>query len=191
MSTEALLTLVVHGTPGTAGSKSAFPIYTGRGDGRSFTGRVTVAEKDRDHTKANWRQAIITAALAQISCTCTEPDCHQLSPGYPLDEALVMSMIFTVAKPSGAPKTKVVYPVARPDLLKYARAAEDALKVAGVFKDDARVVEYARMAKVYPREDPDALDVPGLVVRVWRMADLRPGREMTEKVAAARAEGLF
>jgi crossover junction endodeoxyribonuclease RusA len=162
--TDPLLSIVVHGTPGTAGSKSGFPIYRGTGPDRHFTGRVAVAEKDRDGTKRNWRAAIVDAARAHLD--------HAGVGLYPLDEPLVIDMIFTVAKPAAAPKTKRTWPVARPDLLKYARATEDALTAAGVLKDDARVVEYGRLAKVYPREDGDALDTPGVTIRIWRITDL-------------------
>lgn len=168
--TEPLLRIVVHGTPGTAGSKSGFPIYRGSGPDRHFTGRVAVAEKDnKAGTKRNWRLAIVDAAQRATACNCGQVQCT--SP-YPLDEPLVIDMVFTVAKPAAAPKTKRTWPTARPDLLKYARATEDALTAAGVLKDDARVVEYGRLAKVYPREDGDALDTPGVLIRVWRLQDL-------------------
>ena len=35
-----------------------------------------------------------------------------------------------------------------------------------VWKDDAAVVEYRRLAKVYPGSDPDALDQPGALIRI-------------------------
>jgi crossover junction endodeoxyribonuclease RusA len=161
--TDPLLRIVVRGTPGTAGSKSGFPIYRGTGADRHFTGRVAVAEQDKSGTKRNWRQAIVHAAREQLD---------EATGLYPLDEPLVIDMIFTVAKPAAAPKTRRTWPVARPDLLKYARATEDALTAAGVLKDDARVVEYGRLAKVYPREDGDALDSPGVTIRIWRITDL-------------------
>jgi hypothetical protein len=169
--TAPVLRLVVHGTPGTAGSKSAFPIYKGSGPERHFTGRVAVAESP-SKTKTNWRTAIVDEVRRALACTCPAPDCTRLAPPFPLDEALVASIVFTVKKPGGAPKRARTWPTARPDLLKYARATEDALKDAGVFVDDARLVDYRRLAKVYPGEDPDALTVPGAVITMWRAADL-------------------
>lgn len=166
---EPLLRLVILGTPGTAGSKSAFPIYQGSGPQRRFTGRVTVTEQDSP-VKRNWRRAVIETAHAAI--THDPLNGGRLAHPYPLDEALVMAIVFTVAKPASAPKSRRTWPAARPDLLKYTRSTEDALKDAGVLKDDARIVEYTRLAKVYPREDPDALDVPGAVVQLWRMNDV-------------------
>lgn len=188
--TEPVLRLVVHGTPGTAGSKSAFPVYRGSGADRQWTGRINVGEKDRHGVKRNWRQAIIDQASDLIACACPDPTCTKLRDPFPLDEALTMSMVFTVAKPSSAPRTRRSWPIARPDLLKYARATEDALKNAGVLKDDARVVDYRRMAKVYPREDSEALDVPGVVICVWRMHDV-PGWQRDALTTTGPADTLF
>jgi hypothetical protein len=50
-------------------------------------------------------------------------------------------------------------------------STEDALTDAGVWEDDSRVVEYKRLAKVFPGEDVDALDVPGAVIRISRISD--------------------
>jgi hypothetical protein len=62
-----------------------------------------------------------------------------------------------------------------PDLSKLARSTEDAITEAGLWADDARVSEYARLAKVWPGCDPDALPVPGVVVVcVERRDDWRP-----------------
>ena len=166
--TAPLLRLIVHGTPGTAGSKSAFPLWRTRPDGSREFVRTLQVEKDAQKVKANWRLAIVDAAQRVIA----DPDTGRIQAPYPLDEALVASLVFTVKKPTAAPKSIRTWPLARPDLLKYARAAEDALQAAGVLKDDARVVEYGRLAKVYPHEDPDALDVPGVLIQLWRVADL-------------------
>jgi hypothetical protein len=53
-----------------------------------------------------------------------------------------------------------------PDLSKLARATEDALVDAGLLRDDARIVEYLRLAKVFPNEDPEALDAPGVRIAI-------------------------
>lgn len=163
--------LVIFGTPGTAGSKDAFPIYKGTGADRHFTGRVAVTEQ-KSKTKTSWRQAVLDEVRNQYACTCPDPDCTSLRQPFPLDEALTVSMVFTVKKPASAPKLTRTWPVARPDALKYARATEDHLTAAGVLKDDARVVDYRRLAKVFAGEDPDALAVPGAVVTVWRTVEL-------------------
>src|SRR5690606_41988758 len=60
-------------------------------------------------------------------------------------------------------------PAGAPDLSKLARSTEDALTSAGVWRDDARGVEYRRLAKVYVGSDPDALSAPAAVIRVYRL----------------------
>ncbi len=169
--------IIVYGVPSPGGSKTAMPIYAGRGPDRRFTGRINyvddgdLAKETRNRTMT-WRQAVVAAARDAIACRCPDPLCGALAPGYPLDEALVLSLVFTVAKPASNPKTRRTWPAVKPDLLKYARPTEDALKDAGLYRDDSRVVDYNRLAKVYPREDPDALDTPGARITIWRKADL-------------------
>lgn len=92
----------------------------------------------------------------------------------PLDEPLTVDMVFTVPKPASAPKRRRTWPMRMPDVSKLARSTEDALTDAGIWRDDARVVEYGRLAKVYPGEDVDALSSPGAVIRVYRMSEVQP-----------------
>ena len=61
-----------------------------------------------------------------------------------------------------------------PDLSKLARGVEDALVAAGVMKDDALIVEYTRLAKVYVGEDEEALDRPGVLILLGELVDLVP-----------------
>ena len=57
-----------------------------------------------------------------------------------------------------------------PDLSKLIRSTEDALTTAGIWADDARIVEYHRPRKVYAGDsDPDALPEPGAVIRIWQV----------------------
>ena len=147
MSTPAYATtydvvLLVNGRPAPQGSKRHV------GGGRMIESSPHVG---------NWREDVRTAALLLGR------------KGPPLDGALAVRMVFTVAKPKSAPKTRRTWPASMPDLSKLIRATEDALTSAGIWKDDARVVEYDRAAKVYPGEDPEALDVPGAVIAVRRL----------------------
>lgn len=171
MTVDPVLRLVIHGRPATAGSKDVKPIWAGKAGDRHPTGRFNVVESPSP-AKNSWRKAVIDAAQAAVRCKCPDPGCTALVDGFPLDEALVASMVFTVLKPASAPKRTVSYPSARPDVLKYGRATEDHLQAGGVLKDDARVVEYGRLAKVYPGEDPGALPVPGAIVMIWRRMQL-------------------
>lgn len=101
-----------------------------------------------------WRQAVWVAA-------------HNAVVGKPpLDGPLAVRMVFTMPKPIAAPKTRRSWPSKMPDLSKLARSTEDALTDARVWKDDARVVQYDRLAKVFPGEDPEALPTTGVYIEI-------------------------
>jgi Holliday junction resolvase RusA-like endonuclease len=97
-----------------------------------------------------WREAVVWAARES---------------GVKVPGAVTMVVIFTVPKPKSAPKTRRTYPDRKPDLSKLVRSTEDALVTAGVIEDDARIIHCAS-GKVFPNEHPDALDVPGAVIRI-------------------------
>lgn len=147
------LTITVYGLPAPQGSKR----HIGNG----------VMIESSKKVKP-WRQDVKYAALDAIGDTWAI-----------LDGPLAASMVFTFARGKGhyrtgrnahllrdtAPARPAVYP----DLSKIVRSTEDALTDL-VWKDDARVVEYVRLAKVYAgSQDPDALDAPGAVIRIWRL----------------------
>jgi Holliday junction resolvase RusA-like endonuclease len=145
--------IVVYGQPAPQGSKRGFI--------NKWTKRVVLVESS-DKVKP-WREAVKMEAL-------------QMRNGPPIDGPISVSMVFTFNRPQGhyrtgknanllrdsAPKR----PSGTPDLSKLIRSTEDALTDAGVWKDDARVVEYTRVAKVYVDEDADALRSPGVVIVV-------------------------
>lgn len=123
-----------------------------------------------------WREAVKYAAL-------------QHAPTLPLDGPLHVRMVFTLRKPISAPKRRRIWPDRTPDLSKILRATEDALTDAGIWSDDARVVEYTRLAKVYPGEDPDALHVPGVRVAIWTVSEApEPMLELSPDLPTACAE---
>jgi hypothetical protein len=147
--------IVVVGMPAPQGSKVPM--------GRNGEGRILMREASK--AVAPWRESVERAALRLIS-----PDREgvTLLPGYPLTGPLVAEMVFTMPKPTAAPKKRRTWPAtARNDLSKLIRSTEDALKTAGAIKDDGLIVEYIRAAKVFPLEDRDALAVPGATIRVW------------------------
>lgn len=112
------------------------------------------------HVKT-WREDVKAAAEKAIADT-----------GHVRFEGPVsVRMIFTVQKPKSRPKTRRTWPDGMPDLSKLVRATEDALTAAGVWRDDARVVEYTRAAKVFPGEDPEAMEVPGVRITVQSLAE--------------------
>lgn len=84
---------------------------------------------------------------------------------FPLDGPLVASMVFTVKRVTSPGRADA--PAVLPDLSKYLRAAEDALKRI-VWSDDGRVVGYDLLWKTYPKRHPQALERPGVVIAVRR-----------------------
>lgn len=136
----------VRGTPAPQGSKSY--------KGMSKSGRAILVESSKKVRP--WRQDVKAAAEILIAETGQAP----------IDGPVIVRMVFTLPKPSSAPKRRRTWPMRTPDLSKLARSTEDALVDAGLLRDDARIVEYERLAKVFPGEDPDALPVPGVVIQV-------------------------
>jgi Holliday junction resolvase RusA-like endonuclease len=138
------ITITVHGRPAPQGSKRAFAV---RGKGGVPTGRVAVIESSHDRVKS-WRQAVLDAALAATAG-------RQL----PLDGPLRLGLIFALPRPKSHYRTgrnarqlrdsAPAYPTGTPDLSKLLRATEDALTDAGIWHDDAQVVGYVRLEKVY------------------------------------------
>lgn len=151
----AVITLEVYGEPATQGSKRAWV--------NAKTGRAQMIEQTSDRL-IPWRSAVTTFARRAMEISGTN------ERRAPLDGPLAARMVFTVRKPLSAPKTRRTWPHKGKDVSKLARAAEDALTAAGLWVDDSRVVEYERLAKVYPGEDPEALDVPGVRITVWQVA---------------------
>jgi endodeoxyribonuclease RusA len=187
---QPALTITVYGIPAPQGSKHGRPIYKGRGQGREFTGKVAQVESSKKVKP--WREAVKWAALRTLDCsfaleigggdhahmngskdprTCCDP---------PLDGPLRAEFVFSFARPKAHYRTgrnahllrgsAPPYPSVIPDLSKLIRSTEDALTDAGVWADDARVVAYHQPRKVYAGgPDPDALAVPGALIRIWEL----------------------
>lgn len=167
------LVITVYAMPASQGSKR----YVGRAGGRG----VMVESSKK---LPGWRQAVREAALACIYCSRPfDGKASVLRSGYPLDQPLAAAMTFTLPKPVSAPKRRRTWPDRMPDLSKLVRSTEDALTDAGVWRDDARVIAYRRLAKVYPNEGPDALPIPGVLIRIWSVSMLEddlPGARHNE-----------
>ena len=144
-----MITFIVHGMPAPQGSK--------RFVGTTKTGRGLLVESSKKVKP--WRQDVLAAAIQAR---------EQLGALCPLDGPLLVSMVFTLPKPASAPKKRRTWPDKKPDVSKLARSTEDAISDSGLWVDDARVVGYTRLAKVFPGEDPDALASPGVRVTVKR-----------------------
>jgi Holliday junction resolvase RusA-like endonuclease len=135
-----MLTVIAYGTPAPQGSKRLV--------GRDGKGRGILVESIAKVRP--WREAVKFAALEVAGRVAG---------------AVSVQMTFTMPKPKSAPKTRKTWPATRPDLSKLVRSTEDALTDAGAWEDDARVV-YCIASKVYPGEDVNALDKPGVVIRI-------------------------
>lgn len=150
------LTVVAYGTPGPQGSKS----FKGMRGGNAILAESSKKVKP-------WRRAVADAATEACRGFAAF---MSLDEWVPLDGPLHVSMVFTLRKPLSAPKRTVTWPTRYPDLSKLCRSTEDALTAAGVWADDARVVEYRRLAKVFPGEATGSLSEPGVVVQIWQVA---------------------
>lgn len=136
--------ITVYGSPAPQGSKSF--------KGLAKSGRAILAESSK--RVKPWRQDVKDAAEKARNGAAA------------LDGPLIARMVFTLPKPKSAPKRKRTWPDRKPDVSKLVRSTEDALKDAGVYTDDARIVEFSRVAKVFPGEDPEALEVPGVRIEI-------------------------
>ena len=155
------LTIVAYGHPAPQGSK--------RHVGHGIMVESSKAVKP-------WRQDVKAAAERFI-----ESQRDRGVAWSPLDGPLVVRMVFTFARPRSHYRTgrnahllrdaAPARPSTKPDLSKLLRSTEDALTDAGLWRDDARVVDYRRAAKVWAGEDPLALNTPGVFITVRMLAD--------------------
>jgi len=137
----------VYGNPAPQGSKKFM--------GTTKSGRGILVEANSRTTP--WRADVMTAARAVLD---------HLGWPMPFDKAVVARMVFSFARPASVKRGKRPFCSVAPDLSKLVRATEDALTAAGVWADDALVVEYTRLAKTYVGEDPESLDRPGALIVV-------------------------
>lgn len=158
-----ILTVVVLGHPAPQGSKR----HVGRG----------IMVESSKHL-APWRDAVRTDARDAI---------EKLGSAWPgtLCQPVTLRMVFTFVRPKSHFRagrnahllrdSAPVFPHGKPDLSKLARSTEDALKDAGVLADDALIVAYGRLAKVYANNpwgfDAEALTVSGAVISVHPIAE--------------------
>lgn len=147
--------IVVHGIPGPQGSKK----FMGLRKNGLRAGSAILAESSKKVKP--WRAAVKAEAQDQI----------RLWPSgwVPLGGPVLLVVVFTLPAPKSLPKRSASYPIRMPDLSKLVRSTEDALTDAGVWEDDARVVE-CRSIKTYPAgimgAHPSALDSPGALILV-------------------------
>lgn len=130
----------VYGTPGPKGSKR----HVGNGVMVESSAKVKP-----------WAEAVKWAAFEAM----------QPRAGQGIRGPVSLHVTFTLAKPKSAPKKMRSYPERKPDIDKLLRSTLDALKSAGCYEDDARVIELTA-AKRFPHEGDDSLHLPGAVIRI-------------------------
>ena len=147
-----MIGIIIRGNPAPQGSKKFVGMHGGHG----------VMVESSKKVKP-WRMDVKAAAQQVIEAL------HPDGGWKPLDGPLLVEMTFTLPKPASAPKKRRTWPCRKPDLSKLVRSTEDAFTDAGLWSDDARIVEL-QVRKVYPNEGVDALDSPGAIVRVSEVA---------------------
>lgn len=131
----------VYGVAQPAGSKRVVPAGGKRG------GKLFVTDDNR--RAKPWQRDVATVARAAVG------------EAEPLEGPLALELVFVVARPkghygvNGVKASAPLLPIVRPDVLKLARAVEDAL-TGIVYRDDAQIV-LERLGKVYG--DPPRCDV--------------------------------
>ncbi len=140
------LSIVVHGEPIPQGSAKAYNIR----------GRAIVTH-DNQRLRP-WREAVKQAAL----------DVYGTNQN-PMDGPIDISIWFTVPKPKSAPKRKKTWPTRRPDLDKLCRGILDALKDAGVYKDDSQVIRLCAYKHYVSDQGGVVLRSPGAVISLGRV----------------------
>jgi len=169
------LTFAVRGLPAPQGSKTAFVNpHTGRAGMKESSARVRP-----------WRQDVVYAALEAIRE-------HEASHGrwIALDGAVHLVVEFYMPRPQGHPKTRRTLPTSSPDLDKLLRSTGDALKTAGVWRDDSQVTDIT-IRERYAVTDtalghPWELPTPGAVISVFAIdpAETWADMPLEQKVAA-------
>ena len=101
----------------------------------------------------HWRKTVKFAALEAMNN----------QPWEKLDEPVKLVLTFFLPRPQ-SPKHKQ-YPASKPDLDKLARAVNDALTEAGVWKDDSLVVELVAR-KLWTKHDEKGEPEPGCFIAI-------------------------
>lgn len=136
--------IVVHGVPAPQGSK--------KGGYSAKTGKTFVYEQN-SKTQKSWRQDVIAAAVQLREARSLET----------LDGPVGIGLYFRLPRPASVNVRRRPYPCVKPDMDKLIRNTLDGLTQAGVYRDDAQVIQmYAE--KRYATDDPNGS--PGVTIRV-------------------------
>lgn len=128
------LQFAVNGVPAPQGSKSF--------KGMSRSGKAILTESSA--AVRPWRQDVVAAAVNAID---DDQDFTVITG------PVHLTVEFYLPRPKGHPKTKRTVPDTIPDLSKLVRSTEDALKTAGVWRDDAQVIDLSTRKRYSPLGD--------------------------------------
>lgn len=160
LTREHRLTIVVHGRPAPQGSKK----YAGHRL-NAASGRISAVLVEQSKRVKPWRALVTAATTEAIGDT-------KALPFPPLDGPLEADIVFTVLKPTSAPKRKRTWPITRHsgDVDKLIRSTFDGIADAQAVADDSRIIRVTA-TKAFPGEHPDALDQPGAIIRLYTLGD--------------------
>jgi len=140
--------IVVHGVPAPQGSK--------RGGFSAKTGKTFVYEQN-SKTQKSWRQDVIAAAVQLREAGDFET----------LDGPIELRVEFRLPRPASVNIRRRPHPCVKPDMDKLLRNTLDGLTQAGIYRDDAQVINLWS-TKRYATDDPNGS--PGATIRVALVA---------------------
>lgn len=154
--------ITVYGKPGPQGSKKFV--------GKDSKGKGIILENS--DKVIPWRNEVSEAAVRELD---------RIGRPAPFDCPLQVLMVFTFLRPKTVKRSKRLHPSVYPDLSKIVRSTEDALTDAGIWRDDALVVDLVTR-KRYANEGDQALDRSGCLIRIEPVVawELPPGRGYLE-----------
>lgn len=136
--------IVVHGVPAPQGSK--------KGGYSAKTGKTFVYEQN-SKTQKSWRQDVIAAATQMRRDLGADT----------FDGPVSVVIHFRLPRPASVNIRRRPFPAVKPDMDKLVRNTLDGLTQAGVYRDDAQVVDLF-VQKRYATDDPGG--APGATVCV-------------------------
>lgn len=154
------LTVVVHGNPAPQGSKK----YAGhRLNAKS--GRMSAVLVEQSKRVKPWRALVTAATRDAMNTRWLNGDGEDI-----LDGPLEAEILFTVPKPTTAPKRRRTWPNTRAtgDIDKLLRSTFDGVADGQGLVDDSRIIRVTA-TKAFPGEHPEALPEPGAIIRLYTL----------------------